>query len=484
MSNTRKKKSNNDHGPQITVAIIGTLGVIVAALISTMPMLLSRINPTATPLPLPTQTTSPSPTPTIVLSPTPADPLLAAKQWPIALLDDFSNSGRQNWPAIDDAGEAVIESFDLTFQLDVVTGGDVQYALYKRSGVILGENFLLSMESSSKEQTGCYYGLLFKVTDQGDYYWFQIRHGNMYKLSQVLNGNATDLIPEKSLPSGMEVSSLSVLGKGTYYQLYINDKLIDVFLDGTINNGLAGIGTVTCQYLDQAQFAFDNFEIRTSDPIPTTNATSVSDTNPRLIFSETFDNNIAGWNIESIQEADHSTFREIKDGKYYRTLETTANSSGYWSTSSIPDVLQKDFCLIFDAQINEHSGNGALVIVARANNYDDSIDDSYYYIGLNLDGTGTVYLDRAGENNSRKIATFDKSFAWESQKSNKVKISFRDGNLALYDGNTNTLLQTMNFTDDDLLLDNGQIRLGTELFEPNQKVIIEFDNVFVYDKCP
>jgi hypothetical protein len=282
----------------------------------------------------------------------------------------------------------------------------------------------------------------------------------------------------------MVVSTLSVLGKGTYYQLYINDQLIDVFLDDSIADGLAGIGTVTCQFLERAGFTFDNFEIRTSDPVLSTSPTALQDTNPRLIFSETFDNNDNGWNTEPSSDDEFTSSREVRDGKYYRISETNANSDGYWGTNSIPDVTRKNFCLMFDAQVNEYSGNGAIVIVVRANNYSDEVNDSYYYIGLNWDGGGTVYLDLAGAGNSRKVATLDTGFPWIDKKLHTVKLSFQDGNLEIYDGQTNALLESMTFSDEELFAGEGAIRLGVELFGPDQKINVGFDNVLVYDKCP
>jgi hypothetical protein len=61
----------------------------------------------------------------------------------------------------------------------------------------------------------------------------------------------------------------------------------------------------------------------------------------------------------------------------------------------------------------------------------------------------------------------------------------QDDALEIYDGQTNTLLNPLiSLVGDNSLLTEGNIRLGMELFGPNQNVEVEFDNVKVYNRCP
>jgi hypothetical protein len=65
-----------------------------------------------------------------------------------------------------------------------------------------------------------------------------------------------------------------------------------------------------------------------------------------------------------------------------------------------------------------------------------------------------------------------------------MKVSLQDSDLEIYEETTHSLLHRMSLTGNDLLSNEGGIRLGTELIGPNQSFEVEFDNVFVYDKCP
>lgn len=186
------------------------------------------------------------------------------ESWEVAYFDDFSNGG-DHWTLITVPNGTVTEAFDLTFDLDITTDGKVVYAFYENNDTFLGEQFLVSMEATSSEQTGCDYGVTFRMNPNKEYYWFYI-NGTKYGLKRKASGQESyfdNLIPLTDLPNNLiTINTLAVVGEGTGYMLYVNDQLVDELNDGRVSGTKAGIGTITCQYLESGSFIFDNFEIR------------------------------------------------------------------------------------------------------------------------------------------------------------------------------------------------------------------------------
>lgn len=205
---------------------------------------------------------------------------------------------------------------------------------------------------------------------------------------------------------------------------------------------------------------------------------------PRPIFSETFDNNNANWDIGSASGDEITVSREISDGKLYRTMESNETSDGEFGTVPIPNVFVKDFCLIFDARISESTSESGIVVVARAVNwYTDGT--TYYYIRFENSGNGSVWFDPADKSDKiRRIAAFSENISWSDKNIHTVKVSLQGNILEVYDAQRNILLSSV-VLDNNILIDSdGEIRIGTKLFGPNEKVSVEFDNIYVYDKCP
>ncbi len=190
--------------------------------------------------------------------------LAFTESWEVTSFEDFSN-GADHWKLITDPNGTVALTFDLTFNLDTTTDGKVVYAFYENNDIFLGEQFSVSMEAASSEQTGCDYGVTFRMNPNKEYYWFYI-NGTKYGLNRKASGQESyfdKLIPLTDLPNDLTtISTLAVVGEGTSYKLYVNNQLVDEFNDGRVSGTKAGIGTITCQYLESGSFIFDNFEVR------------------------------------------------------------------------------------------------------------------------------------------------------------------------------------------------------------------------------
>lgn len=198
---------------------------------------------------------------------------------------------------------------------------------------------------------------------------------------------------------------------------------------------------------------------------------------PSLIFKDTFDNNNSGWGTDQamgdFNTSGYKAYVHINNGKYYREMESNNSFTRTYGAQPIPHIAESNFCLIFDSRAINSPQDTAIVIVVRAIGW-----DSYYYIGFNVNGGGAVRLI------NKQIGNWTNGIVWTDDRTHTVKISFQDDELEIYDGQTNALLFSKNLTGDNLVTNEGQIKFGFELFHPNQKATVEFDNVFIYDKCP
>ncbi|MFN8412554.1 MAG: hypothetical protein U0Z26_09225 [Anaerolineales bacterium] len=207
---------------------------------------------------------------------------------------------------------------------------------------------------------------------------------------------------------------------------------------------------------------------------------------PRLIFTDSFDNNLKDWKIGNDDSpTEYILSRYISDGKYHRIENSTDAADGAFGSVSIPEINEKNFCLFVDVHGVDFSPNTDIVIVFRAYKYTlDDNEDSAYYIEFFENGTASIFRDPQGINNSSQIGAIEKGILWSDKNNHTIKISLQDNFLEVYDGQSNQLLYQTVLNDSGTLAEKGEIRLGSGVTAPNQTIHIEFDNVKVYDRCP
>lgn len=480
-------------GTGLILAIVG--------LIFLLPDINSAIEPIATPTPVflsatpdlttttsiiatePQATVLETLTPELMSTPlTPQEQLLLARQWDLMLLDDFSaDANRENWEYVTEPNDPVIETFDLTFKLDVVTNGNVQYAFYNNKNVKTGEHFFASVEAIAKSQTGCDYGLIFRVDPVGkQYYWFYINDDNEFRVVSKVKGQNDyheSLVDATPIPSDLSVKSLSVIGDGSKYSLFINETRVGEFADDRLKGTGVGIGTITCQFLEKASFVFDNFEVRTN---------SSTTSGSKLLLYENFDNNNRGWPTGDGIEDEFTVNRNIENKMYIRSLQTNEKAiDGSYSTNQIPGIYLKNFCLFFDAKFSSLYSDASVVVIARAKDYsDDDVNNSYYYFTLYGNGTSLLWVDPPGEGNSHVFAEAANGVFWNDNNVHTIRISLQENILEIYDENISAMVYQTSFSNEDFLSNAGEIRIGIEVPGPNQTASLELDNFILYDKCP
>jgi hypothetical protein len=221
----------------------------------------------------------------------------------------------------------------------------------------------------------------------------------------------------------------------------------------------------------------------TKKPLATATPLAISQ---RLIFKDTFEDNSRDWTLDEkmpdFNKYGYKTFVHIENGKYYQVVETSESYTRNYTSYSIPDVSEPNFCLIFDSRIAETSEGTSVIINARDNSSSSGIGN-YYTFHLFANGDGLIESFK-NDHDKKQISVFEDGIVWNDGQVHTVKISLQGKDLELFDKQTGRLVYKTILPDDGLILEEGKIMFGLETLNPNQKTTLELDNVFVYDKCP
>lgn len=107
------------------------------------------------------------------------------------------------------------------------------------------------------------YGLLFRVVDAENLYYFCISDVGYYYAGLLENGVWTTLIDwtETTTVNVNSPNTLKVVGDGDQFTFYVNGTEVDSLRDSTHQSGSAGLAIELYDAGDQSTFEFDNFTI-------------------------------------------------------------------------------------------------------------------------------------------------------------------------------------------------------------------------------
>jgi hypothetical protein len=107
------------------------------------------------------------------------------------------------------------------------------------------------------------YGLLFRLEDAENLYYFCISDVGFYYAGLLENGVWITLIDwtETTTINVNSANTLKVVGNGNEFTFYINDTEVDSLRDSTHSSGTAGLAIELYDAGDQSTFEFDNFTI-------------------------------------------------------------------------------------------------------------------------------------------------------------------------------------------------------------------------------
>ena len=155
--------------------------------------------------------------------------------------DTFSdpNSGletlREDW------GQAAYVTGQYVFELKPYEGPEYDYYLEQT----LGDTFILQAAASYTGAEDNGYGVIFRVTDDEDFYIFRIS-GDGFFTAERTDGEEivtlvdwTESAQIKTQPGA--VNRITVVGRGDAYTFYINDGQVSSFVDAKYRDGTFGV---------------------------------------------------------------------------------------------------------------------------------------------------------------------------------------------------------------------------------------------------
>ena len=123
------------------------------------------------------------------------------------------------------------------------------------------------------------YGLIFRVSPEGDHYRYTLSCRGEVRVSRISGGEEYVLIPDtptNAILSGLLVDNrMAVLLSGEEFRFFLNG--VEVFSDTDEALPAGRVGLIVRARADgQTTVSFDNFIVRTLKPTPTVTATSLT----------------------------------------------------------------------------------------------------------------------------------------------------------------------------------------------------------------
>jgi hypothetical protein len=211
----------------------------------------SPVNPADTPGP---------PSPTL---PEAAGTLVATLEPTPVFLDDFS-SPANGWPQSSTA-QGGYAYLDGTYSISVQRNGDLFWAAPDGSYADLE----VQVEAGRAAGDQGYYGVLCRIQDADNYYYFIIRPDSYFAIGKFEDGSFSALTPggwtyHRAIRAGDAVNHLQAECAGNQLRLSANGELLGEVRDRTFESGRSGLIAAA---LDERGFqaVFDNFAIFSAD---------------------------------------------------------------------------------------------------------------------------------------------------------------------------------------------------------------------------
>lgn len=250
------------------------------------------------------------------------------------------------------------------------------------------EDFYVSADIQQLDGTkGSKYGIIFRSIDRKNFYWFGIRNGNGFEVNAKFDGEWHTLVSYRRSPAihPTGVNHVAVSGRGSHFELFINDELVGSFDDEELARGGIGIG-FQLPASDRATFAFDNFIVRggltqaernhqmtATAMAPTLTAISALP----IVMTDSFDKvrESKGWNLDTVKASWADGSRRLANGVYVWEF-TAKRGIVYHSTPA--NVKLQDFVMAVDTRQTSGPTSVGYGIVFRLQD-----SDNYYRFGIN-----------------------------------------------------------------------------------------------------
>jgi hypothetical protein len=224
---------------------------------------------TATPTPTATPTVTDTPTPTATLTETPSEtptrkPTAINLEWPLVVSDAFSDN-RNGWLAGNFNNEFVKGNIS-------VSGGVYRFSLAAKQGFFywgnpgLGEyrDFLAAVDvRKTSGVTDAHYGLVYRAGNNGAYCFFIDADAAEYQIDVLMKENWVTLkeATRTALINKTGANRIAVLAQASRFNFYINGAEVFSLVNGSLFNGVIGLGVMQWTIGETVNIEFDNFEL-------------------------------------------------------------------------------------------------------------------------------------------------------------------------------------------------------------------------------
>ncbi len=229
--------------------------------------------PSRTPTPTPTNTPTPTPNFTATALAIQATGTALAYQatlenaennWKVIVSDTF-DSNSNDWLVHSNDDEYALRTYEISdgkYRWDVTA--HKSFIGWVRTEQSAPNDFYLSTDIRQIEgPANADYGLIFREDAGGNFYYFGVTDRGHYILLLYFEEWKT-LIDwtETELVRPGESNRLAVLGEGSHFTFFINDKYLADIVDDTIPAGSTALAIELADENDHAILEFDNFDLR------------------------------------------------------------------------------------------------------------------------------------------------------------------------------------------------------------------------------
>ncbi len=192
--------------------------------------------------------------------------LTPQEAWPVVFSDPFEGN-RNGWHTGDIKETSVTAQrriADGQYLWDITSQHDIFWSTWPDRGKAFGDFYAGVEGQVLKGGSVPTYGLVFRLGDENDFYYFGINDDGYYHFD-VYEGGANTSLP---IVYGIDavhkggVNRLTVSASGPHFILLVNDEVVGVFDDDHFASGAIGLGMTAYEQGGEAAVAFDNFEVR------------------------------------------------------------------------------------------------------------------------------------------------------------------------------------------------------------------------------
>jgi hypothetical protein len=116
-------------------------------------------------------------------------------------------------------------------------------------------------------------GLVFRLREEGEFYFFRVNGYGQYIVSKNVNGEWQEitgmgLVTSPHIKTGGATNRLKVVCRGPQIALYVNDHYLTTVSDDSFSEGKIGLLAAAIKHPEPVKVAFDNLLVSVAEDIP------------------------------------------------------------------------------------------------------------------------------------------------------------------------------------------------------------------------